>query len=286
MREADRPIEERVSVFDRPMTDADALPSDRPRSRMFDSQQIDPSTLRLAAATGDVRLYIARSYDGDSLAQIVLVHMGASASVGPRWALTKQGAKTGAISGSRSAHVTHGIVPDGVLAVRVGDVDAVLGENGFLAVGTELGDPITLMTSDGVRTVEFPPFPDLGNSVASTADGPGYSGYVEYAQNGITRLEIEDLDDPQWTSTLSTFVRLGDAPDVWAVGVVLLEGHRAGELAIADLVLLRDDEGEPAGVEFRGQTAFGPHPDPQRLDVALQRWREMRRRMGGRESAD
>ena len=63
--------------------------------------------------------------------------------------------------------------------------------------------------------------------------------------------------------------------------VVLLEGPRAGELATAALVTHRDENGDPARVEFVGKTAFGPHPDPPRIDAALEWCRRIQRRTGG-----
>jgi hypothetical protein len=171
----------------------------------------------------------------------------------------------------------HGIVPDAVIAVRVGGVDAVLGDYGFIAMGKSLADPIVLVTADGERTVERPSFPPVGNPEASSPRRRGYLGLVEYAHSGVSRVAIDDLDEPHWTGAFSTLLRNAHAPDVWTVGVVLLEGHRAGDLAIADLVVRRDDQGEIVSVQFEGQSEFGPHPDPPRLEAALERIRELRR---------
>lgn len=286
MREADRPVEERVSVFDRPATAADALPTDGPHAHVGRGLEIDPSTLRLAATSGNVRLYVARGLTEDTLAQMVLVPMGGGGSAGRRWALAECGALVGTMSAS-GLGVTHGIVPDSVLAVRVGDVDAVLGENGFLAVGTSSGDAVTLITADGVRRIDFLPWlPPLRPEGAVDADSAAYDGMVEYAQRGFTRVVIDDLDDPRWTATLGSFVFLGPVPDAQTVDIVLLEGPRAGELATADLVVHRDGDRHPVDAELVGRTGFGPHPDPRGLEAALDRYREIQRRTGGSRGSD
>lgn len=103
---------------------------------------------------------------------------------------------------------------------------------------------------------------------------------VEYAQSGFTDVEIDDLDVAGWHGdVLGAFIAVAGQPNVRPVGVVLLEGPRAGQLALADLVVRREEPGAPATtVELNGHTAFGPHPDPPRLEAALQRLREI----GGR----
>jgi hypothetical protein len=238
----------------------------------------------LAASVGAVRLYVARGREDDSLWEFLFNPLGRSASAGPRSSLTTHGARVSWSSGNDST-IAHGIVPDHVTAVRVGSVDATLGENGFIAIGTSPREPVTLMSHDGVRRVEFPAFPLRRNPNASTPGRPTYDGLVEYAQSGFFRLVIADLDDPQWRTELSSFVYPGHAPDPWTVGVVLLDGHRAGELAIADLVLQRDSNGTTIGVEFRGHEGFAPHPDPPRLEAALRRLEDMEAHYHGPERA-
>jgi hypothetical protein len=265
VRESDRPIEERVSVLDRPLAETDALPPMFEHGAAHVLERMEPGSLRLAAVAGDVRLYVARGIDEDRLFEFTCHPHGSGASAGPRSTLVSHGARVGWSSGSGLSY-GHGIVPDTVTAVRVGAVDAVLGENGFIAMGTAPGDVIVLTTTDGERKVELPSFRPRSNPNASTPDRPGYAGQVEYAQRRGTHLEIADLDDPHWSSKPSTFLRSARAPDVWMVGVVLLEGHRAGEWAFADLVVERDESGAVTGVEFRGQTAFG-HPEWPRREA-------------------
>jgi hypothetical protein len=273
--ERDRPIDERVSVLDRESADIDALPSEFSHREDRIGARIEPGSLRLAAVAGEIRLYVARGIDEESLVELTCHPSGGGASAGPRSTLVTHGARIGSSSGGGLSYV-NGIVPDAVIAVRVGGVDAVLGDNGFIAVGKSLADPIVLVTADGERTVERPSFPPVGNPDASSPQRRGYRGLVEYAHSGVSRVAIDDLDEPHWTGALSTFLRSARAPDVWTVGVVLLEGHRAGDLAIADLVVRRDDQGEIVSVQFEGQSAFGPHPDPPRLEAALERLRELR----------
>jgi hypothetical protein len=54
--EAERPVEERLSVFDRPAAEDDALPRDRDHMA---NRGMDPASLRLVAAAGPMRLYLA-----------------------------------------------------------------------------------------------------------------------------------------------------------------------------------------------------------------------------------
>jgi hypothetical protein len=273
--ERDRPIEERVSVLDRERADVDALPPEFGNREARIAPRIATGSLRLAAVAGEIRFSVARGIDGDSFLQVICHPSGGGASAGPRSTLVTHGARIGSSSGSGLSYV-YGIVPDSVIAVRVGVVDAVLGENGFIANVTSVADPIVLVTADGERAIEQPSFRQVGNTDASRPDRRGYVGLVEYAHSGVSSVAIDDLDEPHWVGTLSTFLGGASAPDVWNVGVVLLEGHRAGQLAIADLVIRRDDEGEIVSVQFEGRSAFGPHPDPPRLEAALERLREVR----------
>ncbi len=247
-------------MFDRPPGDGDALPSDLLQRSGSMRHGLDPSSVRLVAATAGIRHYVARGLEVDDLFEFTIDSGGRSASHGPRSTIRSHGARVGWTS-TNGRRFAHGVVPDSVLAVRVGAVEAVLGENGFIAVGTAPGDVVVLTTADGERGVDLPSFrPRAPDPNASTPDKPGYSGMVEYAQSGRTHLEIDDLDDPSWRAKPSTFLRSANRPDVWTVGVVLLEGHRTGEWAFADLVVQRDKTASVTGVEFRGTTAFG-RPD-------------------------
>ncbi|MGH9024796.1 MAG: hypothetical protein ACRDWD_01565 [Acidimicrobiia bacterium] len=107
-----------------------------------------------------------------------------------------------------------------------------------------------------------------------------YRGRVEYASSGQSAIEIDDLDAPNWQGRpTGGFLISGNAPDVWFVGVVLLDGARAGEFSTADLIVRREhSKGEPS-VRFAGRSAFAPHPELVDLDASLRRYEDLRRRM-------
>jgi hypothetical protein len=85
MREADRPISERVSVLDRPRRDGD-LPS----LRGLLDDRVDPSSVRLALVDDDRRVYIGRGAD-DELSVLFVDGQGGGACTGPRSSLTEAG---------------------------------------------------------------------------------------------------------------------------------------------------------------------------------------------------
>lgn len=161
MREADRPISERVSVLDRPPRDGDL-----PIFAGLLDDRVDPSSVRLALVDHDRRVYIGTGAD-DELSVLFLDTQGGGACTGPRSSLTESGAivqltsgwggATGRPSGSR--FVATGIVADSVIAVRVGDVPATLQNNAFAAVMPLGTDVVTVSTSDGERQL---PLPRLG----------------------------------------------------------------------------------------------------------------------------
>lgn len=278
MREADRPPEERVSILDRPRAETDALRAHVlaiPRRPW--AQRVDEASIRLALVVGDRRFYIARGTAEDDLFQFFVDSYGSTSAGGPRSVLVSHGARPGWTSNADRC-VAHGIVPDPVTAVRVGGVEAVLANNAYMAEVPSPGGQIVLSTADGDHVVPLPRTLPASEGPTTRPDGRGYIGLIEYAWSGYTRVEVDDLDVPSWHGTLpgASFVISGGAPDVWRVGVVLLEGQRAGELATADLVVQRDNAGAARSVKFVGHTAFGPHPDPPRLEAALQRLRELR----------
>jgi hypothetical protein len=153
VREADRPVEERVSVLDRPATDGD-LPPDV--SRII-GDRVDRSSVRLALADDDQRVFIGRRADDELLVLIVDAH-GAGGSIGPRSTLTERGAIVMWTSNNGRFVVT-GIAADHVTAVRVGDVRATLRDNAFAAVMPRgATDVVVVSTPDGERQVLLPPF--------------------------------------------------------------------------------------------------------------------------------
>jgi hypothetical protein len=279
VREADRPIELRVSVLDRPRADTDALPE--PMAQHMLGNRLDEESVRLGLVVGECNMYVARGEDEEEIFQFLRHSTGGGSAGGNRSTFATHGALVCWNSGGDGRCIAYGVVPDSVIAVRVDGVEAVLANNAYVAAVPSPGGEVVLVTADGER--EFPRPPTLRplRSVEESAAGPegrGYLGMVEYAWSGMTDLEIDDLDIPNWHGTPAGALLLNSAPDVWPVGVVLLEGPRSGELALADMVVQRDATGATESVEFVGRTAFGPHPDPPRLDAALQRLRELRGR--------
>lgn len=275
MRESERPLNERLSILDRPRADADVLARPLPMDG-----RIDMASIRLAIAAGDRRFYIARGVDGDDLYQMFFDSSGGGASGGPRSVLVSHGAAVG-WSSNQHRCVVHGVVPDSVLSVRIGNVEAQVVNNAFLADVPAPGGQVVLTAADGDHVVPLPLLRPIAEAATTTPDGRGYIGLVEYGWSGISKVAIDDLDVPDWHGDMSGVLLVSSGtPDVWRVGVVLLEGPRAGELAMADLVRRNDADGD-LSVELVGQSAFGPHPDPPRLPAAAERWRELRRLFEG-----
>ena len=152
MTEADRPIEQRVSVLDRPATDGD-LPSEVSASIL---PGVEFSSFRLALVDNDRRVYIARRGD-DDLIVLLLDAEGGGGSEGRRSTLAEHGAIVmwNAVPGDR--FIAAGIVADPVTAVRVGEMPAALRDNAFAAV-MPLGasDELIVSTPGGERHVPRP----------------------------------------------------------------------------------------------------------------------------------
>lgn len=103
-----------------------------------------------------------------------------------------------------------------------------------------------------------------------------YRGRVEYASSGQSAIEIDDLDAPHWQGRpTGGFLISGNAPEVWFVGVVLLDGPRAGEFATADLIVRREHSKVGPSVRFAGRSAFAPHPELVDLDASLRRYEDL-----------
>lgn len=275
VREAERPANQRISLLDRPRTANDGLPEARLLSGAAD--RLDPTSIRRALVVDDLRIYIGRGFDEEDLFQMYFDAHGGGSAGGPRSTLATHGARVGWSTNDHRC-VAWGIVPDPVLAVRVGDVEAVVANNAFMAVVRAPGEDVVLTSADREHVVPSPmkAMRDafrLNQGPTTRPDGSGYVGTVEHAWSGYSKVEIDDLDSPTWTGTFAgPFLRVAGAPDVRPVGVVLLEGSRAGELAMADLVTALD--GDEPSVTFVGTTPFGPHPDPPRLPDALRQYEQ------------
>jgi hypothetical protein len=91
-------------------------------------------------------------------------------------------------------------------------------------------------------------------------------------------LEIDDLDSPNWIGTaVGPWVITRSEPEVWEVGVILLEGPRAWQYAMANRVTRRDaTEGAP--VRFEGTTAFAHVLSADDVRAAQQRFEQARQR--------
>lgn len=103
-----------------------------------------------------------------------------------------------------------------------------------------------------------------------------YVGRVEHAASGQGMIEIDDLDATDWMGVpTGGFLINAHAPDVWLVGVILLDGPRAWDYATADLVVTRDAD-STTDVRFHGKTPFAPTLDESER-VAVQERVEARR---------
>lgn len=80
-----------------------------------------------------------------------------------------------------------------------------------------------------------------------------YIGQIEYAGGATAHVEIDNLDAPDWQGSPRQILLNAHAPQVWFVGVHLLEGPRAGQFATADL-----HRATPP--HFEGREAFMPAP--------------------------
>jgi hypothetical protein len=152
VREADRPVEERVSVLDRPAAEDDLPPL---VARLIRREPVERSSVRLALADDDRRVFVGRSGE-DGLFLQFLDPTGGGSCAGPRSTLADLGAIVMWTS-SRTRFVVTGVVADLVTAVRVGDVTAALQDNAFAAVVPGgAPDVVVVSTPDGERQVLLP----------------------------------------------------------------------------------------------------------------------------------
>jgi hypothetical protein len=157
-------LDQRVSVLDRAPTELDAVPEYALAAPM--SQEVDVASIRFALAFDDRRIYVGLGTAHESLFLVVDGPNGGGASVGPRATLVTHGAR---VQGGEG--LTIGVVADPVTAVRVGDVEAVLTNNVFVAYAS-LYDGIVVTTLEGERTVPRPPQPDPRRSTTRRLEGP------------------------------------------------------------------------------------------------------------------
>jgi hypothetical protein len=164
VRERERPLEQRVSVLDRAPTESDVVPETVLTAPM--RQEVDVASIRLALTFDDRRIYVGLGTRPESLFLGVDGPNGGGASVGPRATLVTHGAR---VQGGEG--MTIGVVADPVTAVRVGDVEAVLANNVFVAEAS-LSGGIVVTSPAGERTVPRPPQPDPRRSTTRRLQGP------------------------------------------------------------------------------------------------------------------
>lgn len=158
VREAERPVEERLSVLDRPRSDHDSMfrPSALSRNCL---PFVDPSTLRLALDDKERQIYVAPDSRADADTVYVFLEGpgGGGAAGHPRSVLRTNGATIMMQGSSREQGlVVCGVVPDHVSAVTVGGVEAILTNNAYLADVSSRPESIELMTATGKRRVNVP----------------------------------------------------------------------------------------------------------------------------------
>jgi hypothetical protein len=158
MREADRRVEERLSILDRPRSDQDS-PS-HPRDEHSDRPPFfEPTTVRLAINEAGRRIFVARgaaSEHADDICVLVDGPSGGGGSRHPRSALRATGVTISwEISSSEPGVVVYGAVADHVSAVSVDGVDAIVRNNAYLAVVASAAESIVVTTPDGERRVDI-----------------------------------------------------------------------------------------------------------------------------------
>jgi len=141
----------RVSVLDRAPTGSNELP-DRAVFAHVDGVVVE--SIRLALALDDQHVYVGVAKPDERLFLCLESTASAGSSIGPRTALVTHGALIQGCT-HESGFTTVGIVADAVTAVRVGDVEAVLGSNVFLAE-TATADQVFVTSADGERAVITP----------------------------------------------------------------------------------------------------------------------------------
>ena len=109
--------------------------------------------VRLAFEAGDCMVLIGRD-DADGLHVLVREGSGGGGCGSMRWVLRKHGAIVMTSSNGERVHVS-GVVSDEVTAVRVGEIQAHLENNGFMAeIGLDDSPVVFITTPAGEREVD------------------------------------------------------------------------------------------------------------------------------------
>jgi hypothetical protein len=159
--EAERPLHERLSIFDRPQVEGDVPPDPEPSVRRWVDVADDPSAIRLGLEHAQTRIYLVPRND-DQISMLVRDPDGGGASTFPRSVFDAYGAPLSMRHVSHEWFV-HGVVPDHVRGVHVDGRDAVLANNTFLARVPHHPKQMVLTLTDGERTVAIPPSPRLSD---------------------------------------------------------------------------------------------------------------------------
>jgi hypothetical protein len=158
VRERERPVDERLSLLDRPKADMEIDPPDEDEFRLFRSD-VDLATVRVALRHDLGRIYLApdaRS-DLDGIHIFIFKTSGGSGGAGfTRSVFREHGTCVCTTSSMNQPKIVYGALPDDVIAVRVGDADDDLGDNAFLAVLPPGVDSIVLTKADAERRVRLP----------------------------------------------------------------------------------------------------------------------------------
>jgi hypothetical protein len=231
-----------LSIFDRPYAETDTPP---PGFEHLVAQGVDVSSVRLALVARGRWAYVAFGTNDTVYLLTVEPGRGSGASGGPRSNLEEHGVACFGATTHEGGTYVKGIV---------GDRRATLGYNVFIADVESVDASVTIVSDEGEREVSLRP-PTRRHQNLPPAELPRYVGTIEYAGGATCTVEIDDVDSAEWRGTPRTILVNGNAPDSWFVGVRLLDGPRAGELAFADLVVTRHPERSAA---FVGKTRFTP----------------------------
>jgi len=110
--EAERPLHERLSIFDRPQVEGDVPPDPEPSVRRWVEAADDPSAIRLGLEHAQTRIYLVLRND-NQISVLVRDPDGGNASTGPRSVFDAYGATLSMRQVSRE-WLVHDVVPDHV----------------------------------------------------------------------------------------------------------------------------------------------------------------------------
>jgi hypothetical protein len=159
MRGADRPLQERVSAFDRATTDRDEPPLYIPSVSRW-AASVEPGSIRRVFADDETsfHVFIAQTHDDRITVRTQHVHGGGGGSFA-RSALSQPG---GGVQTIRSVQppgrwMVVAVVADDVNAVRVDGHDARNGENVYVAMSRNQPRVIVMATARGDRVFDLRP---------------------------------------------------------------------------------------------------------------------------------